>query len=177
MMRLSSSTPQEILAERARRLSKSVSLLHEAVSTVELLCFRIAGGRYALDTRFTFSVIQHAQPAILPGTPDYFVGILGVQGDVVPLVDLARFWGGSAAPADQPPVIVLGGDVPEFAIVIDGFDDMIARAQAEIEPQGADAERQFVARVLNDGIALLDASLLLGDPRFSIQVASKERGT
>src|SRR5579872_3778257 len=88
---------QEILVRRAQRLSQAAALFREPIRTVELLCFRIGGERYALETRFTFSVMQRANPATLPGAPAHFLGILGVQGDIVPAIDLARLWAKASA--------------------------------------------------------------------------------
>ena len=170
---LASATPQEILLERARRLAGAAAFRGELTPTVELLCFRIAAGRYALSTRFAFSALQHVHPAALPGAPEHVVGIIGVQGDIVPAIDLARFWGSRVVKEEVASAVVVGIPNPEFAVIIDGFDDMVAYPETElIAAPASEGYREFVSCVMSDGLAVLDGRKLLDDSRLAIHLPS-----
>jgi len=167
---------QEVLIRRAERLSQSAALLREPARSVELLCFQIGGERYAIDTRFTFSVMQRAKPAALPGSPAHFLGILGVQGDIVPAIDLARIWGTRPARSEALSAVILGIDEPEFAIVADSLDELVRFPEAELAAAPAlEDHHEFVARLVR-GMSLLDGKALLEDGRFVIPSSSAERG-
>ncbi len=166
---------QEILVRRAERLSQAEALFREPIRTVELLCFKIGGERYALETRFAFSVMQRAYPAALPGAPAHFLGILGVQGEIVPAVDLARIWGKASA-SQELSAVILGVDKPEFAIVVDSLEELVRYPESEIAAAPAlEDHHEFVAR-LTRGMSLLDGQALLDDRRFAIHL-STERGS
>jgi purine-binding chemotaxis protein CheW len=170
-------TAQEVLVRRAERLSQSAALLREPVRSVELLCFQIGGERYAIETRFTFSVMQEAEPAALPGAPLHFLGILGVQGEIVPAIDLARIWRRTAVRTDDLSAVILGIDAPEFAIIVDSLDELVRYPESEIAAAPAlEGHHEFVSRLIR-GMSLLDGRALLDDPRFSIQSATQERNT
>jgi purine-binding chemotaxis protein CheW len=168
---------QEVLVRRAERLSQSSAQRLESTRTVELLCFQIGGERYAIETRFTFSVMQRAEPAALPGAPAHFLGILGVQGEIVPAIDLARVWGRTVARADELSAVILGAHQAELAIAVDSLDELVRYPEAEIAAAPTlDGHHEFVSRLIR-GMSLLDGRALLDDPRFSIQLIAQERNT
>ncbi|HEY1727325.1 MAG TPA: chemotaxis protein CheW [Candidatus Baltobacteraceae bacterium] len=167
---------QEVLIRRAERLSQSAAL-REPTRLVELLCFQIGGERYAIETRFTFSVLQRARPAALPGSPAHFLGILGVQGDIVPAIDLARIWGTQPVRSEALSAVILGVDEPEFAIVADSLDELVRFPESEIAAAPAlEDHHEFVARLFRE-MLLLDGKALLQDGRFAIRSSAEERDT
>ncbi|HTX03307.1 MAG TPA: chemotaxis protein CheW [Candidatus Acidoferrales bacterium] len=162
----------DVLVRRAERLSQSAALLREPIRSVELLCFQIGGERYAIETRFTFSVMQRAKPAALPGTPPHFLGILGVQGEIVPAIDLARTWGRPSVRSEVLSAVILGIDEPEFAIAVDSLDELVRYPEPEIAAAPAlDSHHEFVGRLIR-GMLLLDGESLLADSRFSIHASA-----
>jgi purine-binding chemotaxis protein CheW len=165
---------QDVLIRRAERLARSAALLHEPVRSVELLCFQICGERYAIETRFTFSVMQRARPAALPGAPAHFLGILGVQGEIVPAIDLARIWGGLSVRTESLSAVILGIDEPEFAIVVDSLDELVRYPESEIAAAPKlEGHHEFVSRLIR-GMSLLDGNALLEDGRFTIHSSIEE---
>jgi purine-binding chemotaxis protein CheW len=168
---------QDVLVRRAERLSQAGAIFREPVRSAELLCFQIGGERYAIETRFAFSVMQRAKPAALPGAPSHFLGILGVQGEIVPAVDLALIWGKGGARSDAAAAVILGVDAPEFAIAVDSLDELMRCPESEIAAAPAlEGHHEFVTRLIR-GMALLDGRALLDDARFSIQLTAQERNT
>jgi purine-binding chemotaxis protein CheW len=165
---------QDVLIRRAERLARSAALLREPVRSVELLCFQIGGERYAIETRFTFSVVQRAKPAALPGAPSHFLGILGVQGEIVPAIDVARMWGRPPLRSEALSAVVLGIDEPEFAIVVDSLDELVRYPETEIAAAPTlEGRHEFVSRLIR-GMSLLDGKALLEDSRFVIHSSAGE---
>lgn len=166
---------QEVLLRRAERLSQSAALLREPAQMVELLCFQIGGDRYAIETTYAFSVMQRVRPAALPGAPSHFVGILGVQGEIVPAIDLARIWGKALSGSDALSAVVLGIGEPELAMLVDSLDELVRYPAAEVAAAPAlDDHHEFVTRVIG-GMSLLDGKALLDDTRFVIHSVAGER--
>ncbi|MGH7715747.1 MAG: chemotaxis protein CheW [Vulcanimicrobiaceae bacterium] len=167
---------QELLVRRAQRLSQSAALFREPVRTVELLCFHIAGEPYTLETRFTFSVMQRAKPAAMPGLPSHFLGILGVQGEIVPVIDLAAIWRKAGGRPETPSAVILGIDAPEFAIVVDALDELVRVPELELASAPALQDHNDLVTRLIRGMSLLDGAAMLEDRRFSVQLPDEQRG-
>lgn len=164
---------EDVLVRRAERLSQAAALFREPIRTVELLCFQIAGERYALETRYAFSVMQRATPATLPGAPSHFIGILGVQGEIVPTIDLARVWGTASTQSQGVSAVILGVDKPEFAIVVDSLEELVRYPESEIAAAPSlEDHHEFVSRLIR-GMSLLDGQALLDDRRFAIHVPTE----
>lgn len=167
---------QEVLVRRAERLSRATSAMRDPARTVELLCFHIAGEAYALETRFTFSVMQRSRPAVLPGIPSPFLGILGVQGEIVPVVDLAAIWGRAASRDETTAAVIMGVDAPEFAIVVDGLDQLVRVPEPELAAAPALEDRHHLVARLIRGMSLLDGGAMLVDPRFAVHPPDEQGG-
>jgi len=166
-----------VLEERARQLARAKSSSAKDGDSVELLRFQIAAERYALVTSVTHGVVRADRIGILPGAPEHFRGILNLQGEIVPLIDLSRVWRlERAAAGDEIRAVIVGAKHPEFALLIDAFDEIVQVAPAALQNAFAiDGQSEFVRGVLDDGSSLLDERALLDDPRFFLNPEPQER--
>jgi chemotaxis signal transduction protein len=57
----------------------------------------------------------------LPNAPEWFAGITNLHGTLVPVFDLARYFGVDHSPEAKPMLLVLGHGVDAAGVVIDGL--------------------------------------------------------
>jgi purine-binding chemotaxis protein CheW len=83
----------------------------DAGGRIRVVTFALGGERYAIEARYVREIIRITQVTPMPGVPDHFIGLTNLRGEILPLVDLCRFFGiGQTALADAPWAIVLGED-------------------------------------------------------------------
>ena len=83
---------QRILRERAVALARAPQAAAAADTMLELLEFRLARERYALETRHVQEVHPLRDLTPLPGTPPFLLGIVNVRGRILPVLDLKKFF-------------------------------------------------------------------------------------
>ncbi|WP_236021656.1 chemotaxis protein CheW [Geomesophilobacter sediminis] len=96
------------------------------ITASHLLIFNLDDQRYALPLAGVQRVIRAAAPTLLPQAPEIVVGILDLQGTVVPVVDVRRRFGmpqREIRPEDQ--FIVARARSLNVALVVDGTEGVI----------------------------------------------------
>ncbi len=114
------SEKKRILKERAEQLARRPEPREEAREYIEVLEFRMASERYAIEVATVHGVVPLQQYAHVPCTPAFVFGIMNVRGRIVSLVDLRQFFnlpGTIVAP--QTTVIILRNPAMEFGVLAD----------------------------------------------------------
>ncbi|HEX8964312.1 MAG TPA: chemotaxis protein CheW [Rhodocyclaceae bacterium] len=70
----------------------------------------------------------------LPGTPPWMRGIANLHGNLVPVIDLAGFFGLSAGTADKPMLLVIGHGEDAVAAIVDGIPERLKFADGDRVP-------------------------------------------
>lgn len=132
-----------------------------------LLCFELAGQRFALKLHHVEKVVRAAEITPLPDAPETVLGLVNVHGRFVPAVDVRGLFG---LPAKQMELcdrlIVVRAKSRSVLIVVDGVDGVTDCPAHEI----AAAEGILPAREFVDGVVKLGggmASILDPDRLFS----------
>src|SRR5579862_5079064 len=81
-----------ILRDRAQALARPPASAPAASTMLELLEFRLASERYAVETRHVQEVHPLRDLTPLPGTPPFVLGIVNVRGRILPVLDLKKFF-------------------------------------------------------------------------------------
>src|SRR5688572_22021320 len=82
---------KEILRTRARALARTAAPPEEG-TVLEVVEFRLAHERYAVEGRHVQEVCTLGELTPLPCTPSFVRGIVNVRGRIVPVLDLKRFF-------------------------------------------------------------------------------------
>ncbi len=77
-----------ILRERAVHLARPTGSSTPQGALLELLEFRLASERYAVETRYVSEVHPLRDLTPLPGTPPFVRGIVNLRGRILPVYDL-----------------------------------------------------------------------------------------
>src|SRR5258707_14452178 len=111
---------EQILQARARALARRPRRASAEGTTLEVLEFRLASERYAVESRLVQEVHPLRDLTPLPCTPPFVLGIVNVRGRILPVLDLKKFFDlpESGITDIHVVVIVHAGDV-ELGILAD----------------------------------------------------------
>lgn len=171
------STAVELDAERAVLLARARALAQPAASardgtSLQVLVFRLAHERYAVDIDAVREVCPLKSLTPLPGVPDFVMGIVNLRGHVVSVLDLKRFFGlPETGLTDMNKIVLLADENMEFGLLADAVTGVLmvdSEALAQTSLPLNDARLPYLKGVTADHLILLDARQLLNDPRMVV---------
>lgn len=176
--RLSPEQAHELLERRARALAQRSDDAGERPA-LELLCFKLAGERYAIDTASVLQVQALSDLTRMPGAPEHLLGVTSLRGQVLPVFDLRALLGVARPPlCDMTRLLVLGASEAELGILADVAEEIIALDPAQLLPPSQPLhglERACVRGVTRDALVVLDGAALLADRRLFLEELPDER--
>jgi purine-binding chemotaxis protein CheW len=125
---------------------------------LQLVVFRLGSQRYALPLAAVDRIIRAVEVTPLPGAPDAVLGLIDLQGRVLPVIDLRRRFGlpeREINPADH--FLIARTARRAVALLIDEAHGIVERKQSAVTDAGhvACGLEQF------QGVLELDAELVL----------------
>jgi purine-binding chemotaxis protein CheW len=102
-----------------------------------LLIFSLGGQRYGLPVTQVVRIIEMVAMLDLPGAPDGVQGMINVQGQIIPVIDLRRRWGLPPQPYTLRTPIILAHSTPSagqaqaedegqpLGLIVDKVDEVI----------------------------------------------------
>ena len=81
-----------ILKNRAIAMAQEPEQKRAASSTIGVIAFTLATETYAVESAFVREVYPLRDFTPLPGVPPYIFGIINVRGQIIPVVDLKKFF-------------------------------------------------------------------------------------
>jgi purine-binding chemotaxis protein CheW len=161
-----------LLEARARQLAVPPPEPPRAGELLDLVVFVLARERYAIETRVLREIVRFADFTPVPGAADFLVGVTNLRGEILPVIDLRRFF---ALPdrglTDQSRVLVLGLERRELGVLADETHDRITVAAAAVFAPAAatpSGGRAYIRGFTEDAVVVLDGQKLLRDPRLVI---------
>ena len=172
---LSAEQSTQLLIERAHSLAIAAEESPGAIS--EVAVFAVGAERYGIETRFVKQTLLRSSITPVPGTPEILIGVIIVQGEIVPLFDARRvlhLTPDQKAVAEASWILVLGEQGPDLALLVDRTSEVARIAIAELITSPLPMSRSRLHRgVMRDGLLVLDGGELLRDPRLVIGGASE----
>lgn len=162
-----------IMDERARMLAQPREEGPPAGEVIEVLTFALGGERYGVETKHVREVVRLADCTPVPGTPSYLLGVTNLRGEILAVVDLRELLGlARGTPTDSSRVVVLGADRPEFGVVADEVDELVAVRRGEVlGPPEAGVGSDLLLGVTGAALGVFDGAALLRDPRLFVEQA------
>lgn len=166
------SGPQQILRARAQALARTVAQPAPAGTMLELLEFRLAQERYAVESLYVTGVHPLKELTPLPCTPAFVLGIVNVRGRILPVLDLKKFF-------DLPEkgltdlhriILVRRGDV-ELGLLADvtvGVRSIPADSLQPSLPTLTGVRGDYLKGVTTERLIVLDLARILADPRITV---------
>jgi purine-binding chemotaxis protein CheW len=163
---------EHILSERARALARTPPDPETAAVTFELLEFRLARECYAIESRHVESVYPLRDLTPLPCTPPFILGIVGVRGRILPVLDIKKFFElPEQGLTDLHRIIVVRGSELELGFLADVIEGIRKVAVEKLQPSlptltGIRAD--YLKGVSDERLVVLDVERILADPRIVV---------
>jgi purine-binding chemotaxis protein CheW len=160
-----------LLRERAAALAApAVRATEEGADDVEVLVFEAGGERYAFETAWVVRVTPMLPLTAIPGLPDFIVGVVPFDGEVLAVLDLRSLLALPLAElADPAALVVLSGEGREFAVLAESIVGVRRYPRAALEHCLPAQAQDWLQGVAPDRTALLDARRLLTDSTLVVQ--------
>jgi purine-binding chemotaxis protein CheW len=156
-----------ILQDRARLLARPLNRPEPPDDLLHIVEFRLRSQYFAIERAHIREVHPLKNLTPLPCTPDCIAGIVNVRGQILPALDLQKFFG--QAPqgiTDLHVVIIVEGAGLELGILADAVESAQALPQSALRPRSEWPQAsygQFVKAVTQQGVLILDAQAILSD--------------
>lgn len=168
---------KQVLRERAVRLARAPEVAPTG-ALLELLEFRLAHERYAVETRYVDEVHPLRDLTPLPGTPAFVRGIVNLRGRILPVYDLKKFF---ALPeqgvTDLHRILVVSDGDVEIGLLADVVVGVRALAAAGLSPPLPTLSAiaaEYLKGISEERLVVLDLGRLLSDPRIVVNDGDNE---
>jgi purine-binding chemotaxis protein CheW len=160
---------ETILQERAARLALPPVVDTQVTDALTIVTFELAGDRYALEARHVREVALAPDVTPVPAAPAVLVGVMNLRGEVLAVLDPRPLLGMSPhnTVAVRPTILILGTGQAECGLLVDHAFEVTALPRTDLHPPPV-SHSGLVRAITTTGLALLDGSALLADPRFTI---------
>jgi purine-binding chemotaxis protein CheW len=163
---------RQILKARAKALARPPESRQNTEAAVELIEFRLAQERYAIPTADVREVYPLKNLTPLPCTPPYVLGIINVRGQILPVIDIKRFFDlPQQGITDLHRVIIVHNEEVELGIVADimvGLRVMPLNALQPSLPTLTGVREEYLKGVTADRLVVLDVAKILADPKIIV---------
>ena len=163
---------ERIVRARAKALAIPRRASTLAGAMLEVLEFRLASERYALETRHVQDVHPLRDLTPLPCTPTFVLGIVNVRGRILPVLDLKKFFDlPERGLTDLHRIILVQGNDLEFGLLADVIVGVRSVAADSLQPSlptltGIRAE--YLKGIGEDRLVVLDVERILADPKIIV---------
>ncbi|MBX9460028.1 MAG: chemotaxis protein CheW [Brevundimonas sp.] len=133
----------------------------------ELVTFRLAEVRYAIDIQSVREIRGWSPATPLPNSQPFMQGVVNLRGIVLPVMDLGRRLGGAASePSARHAVIVIEHDGRTMGLLVDAVSDIVGIEPGSVHPApdltaGAESLLEGIVTSEDGMISLLDLSALV----------------
>jgi purine-binding chemotaxis protein CheW len=131
--------------------ANNAQLVHDSDASHELLCFRVASEKYAVNIMEIKEIIKPREVTEVPRVPPFVAGVLSLRGIIIPVFNMRKRLGhcGGQAAGKERIIVVRKGE--EFCgIQVDEVTQVVTIAADTIEQPPAVLEgidRDFVAGI------------------------------
>lgn len=108
-------------------------------STEKHLVFRIKKQQFTVNVAFVNTIIQLPEVFVVPQAPDYILGVINLEGNVIPVVKTGiKLNMGEITTNDQSQVIILqhdiAGDIKTLGFLVEDVNDVVDIDPLKIQP-------------------------------------------
>jgi purine-binding chemotaxis protein CheW len=164
--------PSEILKARARELARRPYQEQAGGDALHLLEFRLAKERYAIEHAYVREVIVLKDLTPLPCTPDFILGIMSVRGQILPLLDVRKFFDlPETGITDLHLVMVVRSNDIELGILADDVAGVRSISLNSVQPSLptlTGVRAQYLKGVTDEHVVILDVLKILNDPKIIV---------
>ncbi len=162
----------QILRDRAHLLARPPEQAATADTQLEVLEFRLAQERYAVETRHVREVCPLKDLTPLPCTPPFVLGVVNVRGCILPVLDLKIFFElPETGLTDLHCIILVRARDLEFGLLADvvvGVRSVPVENLQPSLPTLTGIRSDYLKGVTDECLVVLDLARLLADPKIRV---------
>jgi purine-binding chemotaxis protein CheW len=159
-----------ILKNRAVAIAKEPEQKKATSAIIEVIVFTLASETYGIESVFVREICHLRDITTLPGVPDYVFGIINVRGQILPVIDLKKFFNlPGKGLGEMNKVIILSNDQMEFGILADAVVETQTLALEDIFASPTTVigiGEKYLKGVTKEYIVVLDAESILNDEKI-----------
>jgi purine-binding chemotaxis protein CheW len=158
---------------RTRLKNRAIAMAQEpeqkmaASAIIGVITFTLASETYGIESAFVREVYPLKDFTPLPGVPPYIFGIINVRGQILPIVDLKKFFNlPEKGLGEMNKVIILRNDQMEFGILADEVHGTQAIELEDIQVVPSTVSgigEEYLKGVTKESLILLNGEKLLTD--------------
>jgi Chemotaxis signal transduction protein len=164
---ISTEEKKKILLDRATTLARQASDGIAEGESIEVVEFRLANEKYALESVYVREVLPLKEVAAVPCTPAYILGIINLRGQILSILDLKVFFElPQEAFTRAAKIIVLSSNEMELGIVADAVSGARSLPLNKVHaglPTLTGIREAYLHGVAGEDLVFLDARKLLAD--------------
>jgi purine-binding chemotaxis protein CheW len=149
---------------------------------IQIVIFRVGGQEFAFNVFHVQRILRYEKPAALPKSPKFLEGVLQVQGQVVPVVDLRRRFELRDAPLrEETRTMVLEADGVIVGVVVDAVLEVlrvsaavVTAPPAVVKGLAADYIQGIITLATRTVILLQTGRLLTSSERIALEAVHTE---
>jgi len=163
---------ERVLRARARALARAPEQTQAQANLLEVLEFRLASERYAVETRHVDEVHPCRELTPLPCTPAFVLGVVNVRGRILPVLDIKKFFGlPEQGLTDLHRIILVRGHDLELGLLADVIVGVRAVKADELQPTLATftgIHAEYLRGIDAERLIVLDLDRILCDPKIIV---------
>ena len=158
---------RSLLKMRAVAMAIEPEQKRDTSTITEIVEFTIAAESYGIESSFVREVYPLKDFTPLPGVPSFILGIVNIRGQILPVIDLKKFFNlPFKGLGELNKMIILHNDLMEFGVLADEvigtkkiFVDEILPVPSAIAGIG----ERYLKGVTKDRLIIFSAEVLLSD--------------
>lgn len=163
---------KEVLQQRAAALAVPPKSQNAAENVIHVVGFRMAKERYALERKYVREACLLEELTPLPGAPPFLRGIINFRGQILPVIDIKRFFDlPEPGIGDLHFVIVVQLNDVIVGILADVIEELRTIQLDAIEPRLptlTGIRSTYLKGVTGEHVTILDLQKILDDPALVI---------
>ena len=163
---------KKILQARARALACKPKASEADGATIEVVEFRLAQERYAIERDYVREVCPLKELTPVPCTPPFILGVVNVRGQMIPVIDVKKFFDlPETGITDMHVVLILHAADIEAGVLADAIVGArsipLSSIQASL-PTLTGIRAQYLKGVSSSHAVILDVTRILADPKINV---------
>jgi purine-binding chemotaxis protein CheW len=160
------------LKNRAIAMAQEPEQKKVASAVIEVITFTLADETYGIESAFVREVYQLKDFTPLPGVPSFIFGIVNVRGQILPVVDLKKFFNlPEKGLGEMNKVIILTNGQMEFGImadIVNGTQAIELEDILAVPPTVSGIGEKYLKGVTKEHIMVLEAESILNDEKIIV---------
>jgi purine-binding chemotaxis protein CheW len=163
---------KQILRARAQALARPPQRALATDASLEVLEFRLAEERYALEIRYVREVYPLIDLTPLPCTPRFVLGIVNVRGRIMTVIDIKKFFDlPDKGLTDLHRIILVRNNDFEVGLLADSVVGVHSVAHETLQsslPTLTGIRSEYLKGLTAERLVVLDVARILADPKIIV---------